>query len=301
MAKPDGNCAVTVSPATSAPEEDVVNVTFHVWVAFARYVAFAVAKVTLLNCEPDGWIATTEVGEVGVGSSEVTTLKLLPAYVEVAGGFVALYDNAAGVPPVNEHPHASVTVRVTDPATTDGVTGWGAHAVPPLNPSAKVTTVGDVRVKEEGTVSVTVSPLVKKPGVVGVKSAVHVVVAFPLYETAVYETPVTAVPGGVVIVSDVVVVPETVLGSSEVTTLKAEYVPAPGLVTPGMVSTAAVPLASEQPAPASVMSSVEPADVPVAVHDANPWSRVMATVPAGSVNPTGKVTETVSPATSAPP
>lgn len=89
---------------------------------------------------------------------------------------VALKESAAGVPPVREQPHASVTVSVEP----DGVTGWGAQFVPPVNPRAKVTVVvGDASVNDAGIVTVTVSPLVKKPGVVGVKSAVHVVVALP--------------------------------------------------------------------------------------------------------------------------
>jgi len=40
IANPAGNCAVTVSPATSWPELvavfEVVNVTFQAWVALAR-------------------------------------------------------------------------------------------------------------------------------------------------------------------------------------------------------------------------------------------------------------------------
>lgn len=114
-------------------------------------------------------------------------------------------------------------------------------------------------------------------------------------------TPVTDVPGGVVIVSGVVVVPVTVFGSSDVTTLRLEYEPALGLVTPGIVSTAGVLAPSEQPVPASVIVSVRLTAVPVAVHDVNPWLSVMEGVPAGSVKPDGNVTEMVSPATSAPP
>ena len=284
-----------MSPATSAPDPDVVNVTFHGVVAFARYDVGA--KLTALNCEPVGWMATTEVGEVGVGSSEVTTAKSLPTYVEVAGGSFALKDKAAGTPPVSEQPHGNVTVKVEP----DGVTAWGAQLFPPVKPRAKVTVVGEDSPKEVGIVTVTVSPLVKNPGVVGVKLAVHVVVVLAAYVLSVKETPVTAVPGGVVIVSGVVVVPKTVLGSSEVVTSNVEYVPAAGLVTPGMVSIAAVPLPTEQLEPARAIVSVDPDEVPVAVHDENPWSNVMVDGPTGNVNPAGKVTEIVSPATSAPP
>ena len=144
-------------------------------------------------------MATTDVGELGVGSSEVTTAKSLPAYVVDAGGLVAPNESAAFVPPVSEQPQANVTVSVEP----DGVTGWGAQFVPPVNPSAKVTVVGLARVKDVGIVTETVSPLVKKPGVVGVKSAVHVVVALPAKELAVKPTPVTDVPGGVEIVCGV--------------------------------------------------------------------------------------------------
>lgn len=284
-----------MSPATSAPDPDVVNVTFHGVVAFARYDVGA--KLTALNCEPVGWMATTEVGEVGVGSSEVTMAKSLPTYVEVAGGSFALKDKAAGTPPVSEQPHGNATVKVEP----DGVTAWGAQLFPPVKPRAKVTVVGEDSPKEVGIVTVTVSPLVKNPGVVGVKLAVHVVVVLAAYVLSVKETPVTAVPGGVVIVSGVVVVPKTVLGSSEVVTSNVEYVPAAGLVTPGMVSIAAVPLPTEQLEPARAIVSVDPDEVPVAVHDENPWSNVMVDGPTGNVNPAGKVTETVSPATSAPP
>ena len=68
-----------------------------------------------------------------------------------------------------------------------------------------------------------------------------------------------------------------------------------------MVNDAAVLLANEQLAPASVMTSVWLLATPVALQLLNPLFKVMVVEPAGSVKPDGKLTDTVSPASSPPP
>ena len=97
-----------------------------------------------------------------------------------------------------------------------------------------------------------------------------------------------------------VVVPERVVGSSEVNTLIV-YEPAAGFVTPGIVNDAGVLLANEQLAPASVMSSIWPMATPVALQPLNPLFKAMVVEPAGSVKPAGNFTNTRSPASSPPP
>ena len=154
--------------------------------------------------------------------------------------------------------------------------------------------------KLEGIVTVTESPAVRVAGDVGVKFADHVVAVLAAYETAVKLTPVTAVPAGLT-VTKVVVVPETVFGSSEVITLIEYDAPAIGLVIPGIVIETAVPADALQPAPDKVTNSVSPLAIPVALQDEKPELSVMGWVPLGRVKPAGKFTEMVSPATSAPP
>ena len=83
-----------------------------------------------------------------------------------------------------------------------------------------------------------------------------------------------------------VVVPETVVGSSEVYTLIV-YEPAAGFVTPGIVKDAAVLFPKTQMAPASVMTSVWPLATPVALQPLNPLFKVMVDGPVGSVKPAG--------------
>ena len=169
----------------------------------------------------------------------------------------------------------------------------------PLKPRAKVTEEPNA-VKLFGIVTVTVSPAVRVAGEVGVKFADQVVATLAAYETAVNPTPVTAVPAGVT-VTVAVVVPETVFGSSEVTTLIEYEVPAIGFVIPGIVNVAAVPAPTAQLEPNRVTTSVWPMANPVALHDVNPEFNVIGVAPLGRVKPAGKVTEIVSPATSAPP
>ena len=83
-------------------------------------------------------------------------------------------------------------------------------------------------------------------------------------------------------------------------TVRLEYGPAAGFVMPGMVSTAAVPFPNEHAGPLRVMVSVRPDQAPDALQAANPWSSVTTNEP-DTAKPVGKVTEIVSPATSAPP
>ena len=220
VVKPEGNVAVIVAPALSAPEPDVVNAQVHVDAVFATSDEGADdVPFTAVTDVPAVMVALVVVDATVVVSNDVDRVKL-PAVTAPA---VPVLTTPTVNVPVVELPREHVPVSVI---TTTFVSLASEPVAVQLGPKDPVpgTTVGVVVlvVKPEGNVAVIVAPALSAPELDVVNAQVHVDAADATSDEGADEVPVTAVTDVAVIVSPVVAL--AALVSADVKRLKVEPV-----------------------------------------------------------------------------